>query len=97
MQTQPTFAHRLHTRRWTLLALAAGLILLAAVAFVVSGTAQPGDSAQRALPQAVTAADLLLLKEARAEALEPVVARALPQAVTAADLLLLKEARAEER
>jgi hypothetical protein len=96
MQTQLTLTQQLYARRWTLLALVAGLIFLAAVAFIVSGTAQPGEAAQHALPQAVTAADLLLLKEARAEAQGPVV-RPLPQAVTAADLLLLKEARAEVR
>jgi len=97
MQTQKMLARPLVTRYWRLLAVSVGLILLAITILLVSRATIHHESARQVLPQAVTAVDLLALKEARAEALEPVETRALPRPVTAADLLALKEARAETR
>jgi hypothetical protein len=48
-------------------------------------------------PDPVTRAELLALKEARAEASALAVTLTLPQPVTAADLATLKESRADER
>ena len=80
MHTQ-TIATRLsRTRRWLMVALTAGLLLAAAVIFMLAGAPAEPAALPRALPDATTVDELAELRLARAEAMGPAaLPRALPR------------------
>lgn len=89
----PLISSRHRAHHWSYLPLLIGLLLSALLAIALTLTLFWQEAPSARLAQAVTAADLVALKEARLEASEAFAFPALPRPVTAAGLVALKENR----